>query len=160
MPGAQLSSTRPLRLAYESGPDAVDLGAIIDGRLYHRPDVTDPGGVAEREAGWAADRAQAGPQPPVELYGTRGPRTTEVDRRIVPLGELGRAALERALAADYRTLSRELGLLTLAAMSTAMTVHRLDGRPIRRRRAAGPPSVVEGVEACRRTTDGAVPAGA
>ncbi len=91
----------------------------------------DPGGSdtpAERAAAWQADADEVGPQPPIELYGPRGPRTTRVDRRPVPFGADERARLDAAMAGPYRSISRELGLLGLGVMAASIAVHRLDGR--------------------------------
>ncbi len=83
---------------------------------------------AGREAAWRAESEEAGPQPPLELYGPRGPRVTEARRVAVPLGADGLQQLESVLDGDYRSISRELGLLAIGAMSMALAVHRLDGR--------------------------------
>jgi amino acid adenylation domain-containing protein len=92
----------------------------------------EPGGrdtPAERAAAWQADREAAGPQPPIELYGPRGPRTTLVDRVPVAFDDEQRRRLDEAIAGPYRSISRELGLLGLGVMTAAIAVHRLDGRP-------------------------------
>ena len=46
----------------------------------------------------------------------------------MPLGADGLQQLESVLDGDYRSISRELGLLAIGAMSMALAVHRLDGR--------------------------------
>ena len=120
--------------AYAADGDAFDLSELVDGRFYRYTGelagtVSGADGAADRIEQWAADRDAAGPQPPIELYGSRGPRTTSVRRVPVPLEPERFDRLEAVLASDYRTISRELGLLTIAAMSTAIAVHRLDGRP-------------------------------
>ncbi|MFA9565015.1 MAG: AMP-binding protein, partial [Acidimicrobiales bacterium] len=53
--------------------------------------------------------------------------------------------LDVVLAAEYRTLSRELGLLAIAATATAIAIHRLDGRT----------SVILGVPVHHRSSRGA-----
>ncbi|NIR38824.1 MAG: hypothetical protein GWN79_16500, partial [Actinobacteria bacterium] len=45
----------------------------------------------------------------------------------IPLGDL-RDRIEEALEGEYRSLSAELGLLTMTAMASMILVHRLDGR--------------------------------
>lgn len=62
--------------------------------------------------------------PPISPYGPRGGRTTAVTRRPVPL----HSDLMSGLAGPYRTISRELGLLGLAASAMAVLLHRSDGR--------------------------------
>jgi amino acid adenylation domain-containing protein len=111
----------------------VDLSGLLDGDFFDvaRALELDPGGrdtPADRAAAWAADAAAAGVQPPIELYGTRGPRTTEVHRLGVAFDDESRRRLDEAIAGPYRSISRELALLTLGVMGAAITVHRLDGR--------------------------------
>jgi non-ribosomal peptide synthetase component F len=111
-----------------------DLSGVVDGSFFDvaRTLELDPGGrdtPADRAAAWAADAAIAGTQPPIELYGGRGPRTTEVHRLSVPFDDDARRRLDDAIAGPYRSISRELALLTLGVMAAAITVHRLDGRP-------------------------------
>lgn len=118
---------------YLAGDDPVDLSALIDGDFFRHAvestwDVGPLGAAEQRAAEWQSDREAAGPQPPIELYGSRGVRTTAVRRVPVPLGTETAEQLESGLGSDYRTLSRELGLLTIAAMTSAIAVHRLDGR--------------------------------
>jgi amino acid adenylation domain-containing protein len=125
----------------------VDLSDIVDGGFFEvaRRLELDPGGrdtPADRAAAWAADADGAGVQPPIELYGTRGPRTTEVHRLAVPLDDESRRRLDEAVAGPYRSISRELALLTLGVMAAAISVHRLDGRR----------SVVVGVPVHHRST--------
>ena len=113
----------------------VDLSGIVDGDFFDvaRAVELEPGGrdtPADRAAAWAADAATAGMQPPIELYGTRGPRTTEVHRLGVPFDDEARRRLDDAISGPYRSISRELALLTLGVMGAAITVHRLDGRGV------------------------------
>jgi amino acid adenylation domain-containing protein len=113
----------------------VDLSGVVDGSFFDvaRALELDPGGrdtPADRAAAWAADAAIAGTQTPIELYGGRGPRTTEVHRLSVPFDDDARRRLDDAIAGPYRSISRELALLTLGVMASAITVHRLDGRPV------------------------------
>ncbi len=113
--------------------EEVDLSGIVAGDFFEVADelatnVRGSDTPAERAAAWRADRDAAGPQPPIELYGPRGPRTTRVSRLAVPLDEQQLADLADAIAGPYRSISRELGLLTLGAMAAAIAVHRLDGR--------------------------------
>ena len=120
-------------VAYASDDRDTDLGSIIDGACYTDPVGIDAAGhdresFAGRDAAWRAESEEAGPQPPLELYGPRGPRVTETRRVAVPLGADGLQQLESVLDGDYRSISRELGLLTIGAMSMALAVHRLDGR--------------------------------
>ncbi|MDX2382310.1 MAG: AMP-binding protein, partial [Acidimicrobiia bacterium] len=117
--------------AYADGGDDIDLSSIIDGSFYgdHTPPTAAADGLGtDRETAWREEVDSAGPQPPLEPYGARGPRTTRVRRLAMPLGPDDRQGLQAALDSVYRTISRELGLLTIAAMSTAIAVHRLDGR--------------------------------
>ncbi len=112
---------------------AIDLSGVIVGDFF---DVTDAladaprgsGTPAERAAAWTADRDAAGAQPPIELYGPRGPRTTRVDRLALAFTDVQQRLLDEAIAGPYRSISRELGLLALGAMAAAIAVHRLDGR--------------------------------
>ncbi len=118
---------------YLGGEDPVDLSTLIDGDFFTHAaestrEVGQLGAAEQRAVEWEADRQAAGPQPPIELYGSRDVRTTAVRRVPVPLGADTLEQLESVLGTDYRTLSRELGLLTIAAMSSAIAVHRLDGR--------------------------------
>jgi amino acid adenylation domain-containing protein len=111
----------------------VDLSGVVDGAFFDVARAFDPGGrdtPAERAAAWAADAATAGTQPPIELYGGRGARTTEVHRLGVPFDDEARRRLDEAVAGTYRSISRELALLTLGVMAAAITVHRLDGRRV------------------------------
>jgi len=121
--------------AYEqlTATGEVDLSGLVDGNYFEvaRALELDPGGrdtPADRAAAWAADAAAAGMQPPIELYGTRGSRTTEVHRLGVPFDDEARQRLDEAIAGPYRSISRELALLTLGVMGAVITVHRLDGR--------------------------------
>ncbi len=113
--------------------DATNAINLVAGDFFDVVDdlVRNPGGretPAERAAAWQADADAVGTQPPVELYGPRGPRTTHVDRRPVPFGDDQRARLDAAIAGPYRSISRELGLLALGVMAASIAVHRLDGR--------------------------------
>ena len=114
--------------AYEQTDPAseapIDLGSVIDGSFFEhaaRPTkVRSRESAAERTAAWEAEAEAAGPQPPLTLYGERGPRTTAVERVPLPLPPAQLDRLDEVLAAEYRTLSRELGLLAIAATATAI----------------------------------------
>lgn len=113
----------------------VDLTGLVVGEFFDVAEAlaTEPGGrdtPAERAAEWRADREAAGPQPPIELYGPVGPRTTLVDRVPVVFDDERRRRLDEAISGTYRSISRELGLLGLGVMAAAIAVHRLDGRSI------------------------------
>jgi amino acid adenylation domain-containing protein len=113
--------------------DEVDLTGVLVGEFFDVAEVLarEPGGrdtPAERAAEWQTDREAAGPQPPIELYGPVGPRTTLVDRVPVVFDEAQRQQLDEAISGPYRSISRELGLLGLGVMAAAIAVHRLDGR--------------------------------
>jgi amino acid adenylation domain-containing protein len=116
----------------EAGDD-VDLTGILVGEFFDVAEALarEPGGSdtpAERAAAWRTDREAAGPQPPIELYGPRGPRSTLVDRLPVAFDHEQRRRLDEAMSGPYRSISRELGLLGLGVMAAAIAVHRLDGR--------------------------------
>ena len=113
--------------------DAVDLADVLVGEFFDVAEALarEPGGrdtPAERADEWRTDREAAGPQPPIELYGPVGPRTTLVDRVPVALDDTRRRRLDEAISGPYRSISRELGLLGLGVMAAAIAVHRLDGR--------------------------------
>ncbi len=117
---------------HEGPPSEADLDTVIDGAFFrYAADPPKPRSretTVERAAAWEADAEAAGPQPPLTPYGERGPRTTAVRRVSLPLSPDQLDRLDEVLAAEYRTLSRELGLLAIAATATAIAVHRLDGR--------------------------------
>ena len=117
---------------HDGPPSEADLDTVIDGAFFlHAADPPKPRSretAVERAAAWEADAEAAGPQPPLTPYGERGPRTTAVRRVSLPLSPDQLDRLDEVLAAEYRTLSRELGLLAIAATATAIAVHRLDGR--------------------------------
>ena len=97
--------------------DGADMGATAArGATRDTPD--------DRASAWTAVVDAAAPHTPLAPYGPRGRRTTRVDR--VRFGVDGR--LDELLGSTYRSISRELGLLTLSAMATAIALHRLDGR--------------------------------
>ncbi|MEO0494675.1 MAG: AMP-binding protein, partial [Actinomycetota bacterium] len=122
---ARLADVVAASYGHDDDPVDADLAPLVGSSLYAERDTPPaPEGVDEA---WAADAAAAGPQPPLDLYGRRGERTTAVDRLQLATPEL-RAALDAALAGPYRAFSPELSLLTLAAMTTATLVRRLDGR--------------------------------
>ena len=132
--------------------DAVGLDELIDGRFFEFiARAAEKLGEAKRESpadraeAWANDAAAAGAQPPLALYGPRGPRATSVERLPLPLPASSMAQLESVLTSEYRTISRELGVLAISAMSMALAVHRLDGRS----------SVVLGVPVHHRSSRGA-----
>jgi hypothetical protein len=121
--------------AYEqlAAGDVVDLTDVLVGDFFDVAEAlaSEPGGrdtPTERAAEWRTDRESAGPQPPIELYGPVGPRTTLVDRVPVAFGDARRRRLDEAISGPYRSISRELGLLGLGVMAAAIAVHRLDGR--------------------------------
>ena len=118
--------------AYHHADGEFDLSELIARQYYRDGDeavaATDPAGAEQRAAEWAADRQAAGPQPPIEMYGPRGPRTTAVGRVQVPFTSEQTDRLDAAITSDYRSISRELSLLAIAATSTAIAVHQLDGR--------------------------------
>jgi amino acid adenylation domain-containing protein len=121
--------------AYEqlAAGDVVDLTDVVVGEFFDVADAlaSEPGGrdtPAERAAEWRTDREAAGPQPPIELYGAVGPRTTLVERVPVVFDDVRRRRLDEAISGPYRSISRELGLLGLGVMAAAIAVHRLDGR--------------------------------
>ncbi len=126
--------------AYEhdegAGGAALDLGVVVDGAYFDHVARTAERAssarardtIEERADAWAAELSAAGPQPPLEPYGRRGGRTTVVNRVAVPLSSATSARLDEALDSDFRTLSRELGVLAISASAAALTVHRLDGR--------------------------------
>ena len=118
-----------------SGPVDDAISAVLDGSFHAALAKAEEAAASasrdtfdERAAAWAADLAPAEPFGTVAPYGSRGPRTTAVERIPVPLDADVTAALDHALQTSYRTISRELGLLTISAMATAITLHRLDGR--------------------------------
>jgi hypothetical protein len=151
--------------AYEqlAAGDVVDLTGVVVGEFFDVAEslAREPGGrdtPAERAAEWRADREAAGPQPPIELYGPVGPRTTLVDRVPVVFDDEQRRRLDEAISGPYRSISRELGLLGLGRDGS-----RDRGPPTRRplhrgRRRPGPSSIVEADPTCRRPADGAVSA--
>jgi amino acid adenylation domain-containing protein len=121
--------------AYEqlAAGDVVDLTDVVVGEFFDVADAlaNEPGGrdtPEERAAEWGTDREAAGPQPPIELYGAVGPRTTLVERVPVVFDDARRRRLDEAISGPYRSISRELGLLGLGVMAAAIAVHRLDGR--------------------------------
>jgi hypothetical protein len=121
--------------AYEqlAAGDEVDLTGVVGGDFFDVAEAlaTEPGGSdtpAERAAQWRTDREAAGPQPPIELYGPVGPRTTHVDRVPLAFDDGQRRRLDESISGPYRSISRELGLLGLGVMAAAIAVHRLDGR--------------------------------
>ena len=127
---------RAASAAYEHDDGDVDrLGDVIDGGYFD-----DVAGGADTTG--TADRADddAGSQPTLAPYGPRGPRTTEVERLRVAADHL-----DIALDGTYRSLSRDLGRLTLSAMAMALAIRRLDGRR----------SVVMGVPVHHRGSPGA-----
>ena len=136
---ARLAEAVGAAYTHDGEPGDADLEALLGDDLFATPS-TDPAELAERRDEWAADAAEAGPQAPLDLYGRRGPRTTGVDRLPVADDDL-RSRLDDALAGPYRAFTPELSLLTLAAMTTASLVRRLDGRS----------SVIVGVPVHHRT---------
>jgi len=113
---------RAAALAYElDDGDTARLAEVIDGSFFDAVSPPDP----ERAAGWVNDIDAVGPQPPLTLYGARGERGTAVERCPMPVEH---RAVARALADDYRTISRDLSLLAISAMAAAQAVARLDGR--------------------------------
>ena len=109
-----------------------DLDAVIDGAFFafaaQPPKARTRETPDERAAAWDAEAEAAGPQPPLALYGERGPRTSAVRRVALPFSPEQLDRLDQVLTGEYRTLSRELGLLAIAATATAIAIHRLDGR--------------------------------
>jgi amino acid adenylation domain-containing protein len=103
-------------LAVRAALDAIEpFGPHLD-RI--RPDDAD---VAGRRVILAGQVTGDGPITP---YGPRGPRTTRVERRALPVPH----DLDLAIGLHYRALSREAALLGLLATVLAATLHRLDGR--------------------------------
>jgi len=107
------------------------IGAVVDPTFL---DGADRGATAARDAArdtpderasaWSAVVDAAAPHTPLAPDGSRGRRTTCVDRVRLPVDD----RLDELLGTSYRSISRELGLLTLSAMATAIALHRLDGR--------------------------------
>ncbi len=122
---ARLADAVAAAYAHDGPPDQADLSNLTDHEFFDDAEGDDR--RDERAAEWKADRESAGPQAPLALYGARGPRTTAVDRVPVPLDDW-REELDVALTSDYRSITRELSILTVAAMGAAISVHRLDGR--------------------------------
>jgi amino acid adenylation domain-containing protein len=121
--------------AYEQSAagDEVDLTRVVVGGFFDVTEAlaTEPGAsdtADERAVEWRTEREAAGPQPPIELYGPLGPRTTLVDRLPIEFDDAQRRRLDEAISGPYRSISRELGLLGLGVMAAAIAVHRLDGR--------------------------------
>ena len=123
---ARLVDATARAYGHDGEPAEADLSEFSDHSVFTAPSP-DPDGAASRAAHWHQEAERAGPQAPLALYGPVGGRTTAVDRAPVPIDD-GDGLLTGALDGGYRSLSRELSLLALAAMSIAIAVRRLDGR--------------------------------
>lgn len=116
--------------AHAGDPTTADLSTIVEADFFAHVAATrdvDAEAVAGRAADWAADAAFTAADGPLAPYGGRGPRTTETERLAVPRNAW-ESALDEALGAEYRSLSRELSVLAIASMAVATLVHRIDGR--------------------------------
>lgn len=86
------------------------------------------GSPEERAAEWKSDLEAAGSPRPIAPYGPRGSRSTAVERSRLDFGADGAAAIEASLGDAYRSLSRELSTLAMAAMGAAIVTSRLEDR--------------------------------
>ena len=93
-------STCPASSTATSSTSLADLQRAILAAATRPPSVPTPGRPTP---------TRSGPQPPIEPYGPRGLRTTEVDRRPVPFDDDERADSTPRSPARYRSISRELG---------------------------------------------------
>ncbi|MFK8025628.1 MAG: AMP-binding protein, partial [Ilumatobacter sp.] len=98
----------------------LDLSEIIDGSFFGA-DVID----AARRAS-AADVLSA--QPPVSWYGPSGERTSEIVRHDLDGSGHVRAGIAALLDGEFRSLSRDLSLLAMAASACAVIGYRVEGR--------------------------------
>jgi|GEM_PF-1457540 len=106
--------------------DTFDLDTVIDG-AYFEVAVTQQG--RDEPSAPAEPVHGAGPRSDrMALYGPSSPPVTDLSRVDLPLDDATAIALRTATEQRYRSLSADMSLLAVAAMSTALLVHRLDGR--------------------------------
>ncbi|MEM7140314.1 MAG: amino acid adenylation domain-containing protein [Actinomycetota bacterium] len=127
---ALLAEATSAAYLHDGDPADADLAAVVASGFFdhieHTRD-TDEEAVAVRRAEWDGDVAATSSDGPLTPFGARGPRTTTTERISVPVESIG-TDLDDALSGAYRSLSRELSVLALAAMTTGLLMHRLDGR--------------------------------
>ncbi|MEL6892500.1 MAG: AMP-binding protein, partial [Actinomycetota bacterium] len=103
---------------HDGDPSDADLSGVIEPTFF---DHVDPGDAA-------AVPARGATPEPITLGVAPGPASTRSERRRIDLDTATDESLRTALAGPLRSISRDLGLLAIAAVVVAGIVHRLDGR--------------------------------
>jgi amino acid adenylation domain-containing protein len=103
--------------------DGVDqpLGERIDGSFFETDAVV---GAHDRQR---ADDTESGASP-LSWYGPTGERTSSVRRHEVDPLDTVSSAVGELLDGEFRSISRDLSLLSLAASACAVLAHRFEGR--------------------------------